>query len=157
APHAFSDANAFYSEKDHALLLGYFPSSDGERTIFTCLSHDVIVHETTHALVDGLRTRYTDPSSPDQAAVHEAFADVVALLSIFSLPEIAELLIDRFETGDDQMIAAKAIQPDALREAFGGLAREVGQEISGVRGQPLRQSLTLTPNKGYLDQDEFQE
>ena len=157
APHAFSDSNAFYSEEDRALLLGYFPSSDGSRTIFTCLSHDVIVHETTHALVDGLRTRYTDPSSPDQAAFHEGFADVVALLSIFSLPEVAALLIDSFETGDDQMIAAKAITPDALREAFGGLAREVGQELSGVRGQPLRQSLTLTPDKTYLDQDEFQE
>ena len=157
APHAFSDSNAFYSEQDRALLLGYFPSADGSRTIFTCLSHDVIVHETTHALVDGLRTRYTDPSSPDQAAFHEGFADVVALLSIFSLPEIAELLIDRFKTGNDQMISAKAITPDALRDAFGGLAQEVGQEISGVRGQPLRQSLTLTPNKSYLAQDEFQE
>jgi hypothetical protein len=157
APHAFSDSNAFYSEEDRSLFLGYFPSADGERTIFTCLSHDVIVHETTHALVDGLRSRYTDPSSPDQAAFHEGFADVVALLSIFSLPEIAEFMIDRFQTGDAQMIAAKAVTPEALREAFGGLAREVGQEISGVRGQPLRQSLTLVPDKTYLQQDEFQE
>lgn len=157
APHAFSDQNAFYSEEDRALLLGYFPAFDASRTIYTCLSHDVIVHETTHALVDGLRTRYTDPSSPDQAAFHEGFADVVALLSIFSLPEVAEFLIDRMETGDDRMIAAKRITPDALREAFGGLAREVGQEISGVRGQPLRQSLVLTPDKTLLKQDEFQE
>ena len=56
APHAFSDANAFYSERDNALFLGYFP---GKRNmIYTCLSHDVVVHETTHALVDGLRKRY---------------------------------------------------------------------------------------------------
>src|SRR2546430_2316962 len=73
APHAFNDANAFYSEDDRALLFGYFPSFEGGRTIYLCLSHDVIVHETTHALVDGLRTRYTDPSSPDQASFHEAF------------------------------------------------------------------------------------
>jgi len=157
APHAFSDQNAFYSEEDRALLLGYFPSFDTSRMIYTCLSHDVIVHETTHALIDGLRTRYTDPSSPDQAAFHEGFADVVALLSIFSLPEIAEFLIDRFETGDDQMISAKRITPEALREAFGGLAAEVGEEISGVRGQPLRQSLTMTPDKDILKQPEFQE
>src|SRR4029453_16647214 len=25
APHAFADANAFYSERDQALLFGYFP------------------------------------------------------------------------------------------------------------------------------------
>ena len=157
APHAFSDQNAFYSEEDRALLLGYFPSFDTSRTIYTCLSHDVIVHETTHALVDGLRTRFTEPSSPDQAAFHEGFADVVALLSIFSLPEIAEFLIDRMETGDERLISAKRITPDALREAFGSLAEEVGQEISGVRGQPLRQSLKLTPDPTLLKQDEFQE
>jgi hypothetical protein len=84
APHAFSEANAFYSEDDQAILFGYFPSIlERGATIFTCLSHDVVVHETAHALIDGLRTRYTDPSSPDQAAFHEGFADVVALLSIF--------------------------------------------------------------------------
>jgi hypothetical protein len=157
APHAFSDQNAFYSEEDRALLLGYFPSFDTSKTVYTCLSHDVIVHETTHALIDGLRTRYTDPSSPDQAAFHEGFADVVALLSIFSLPEIAEFLIDRFETGDERTISAKKITPAALREAFGGLAGEVGQEISGVRGQPLRRSLEILPDKTLLQQDEFQE
>lgn len=73
APHAFADANAFYSPDDHALVFGYFPSRK-RGTVFTCLSHDVVVHETTHALVDGLRDRFTDPSSPDQAAFHEGFS-----------------------------------------------------------------------------------
>jgi len=27
APHAFADANAFYSERDEALMFGYFPGS----------------------------------------------------------------------------------------------------------------------------------
>lgn len=157
APHAFSDANAFYSEQDRALLLGYFPSHDSASTIFTCLSHDVIVHETTHALIDGLRTRYTDPSSADQAAFHEGFADVVALLSIFSLPSIAEFLIDRYSGGDENLIAIKSLKPDAIREAMFGLAEEVGQEVSGIRGKPLRQSLALVPGPKYLEMDEFQE
>ena len=51
-PHAFADANAFYSRSDEALLFGYFRTQDGH-TVHTCLSHDVIVHETTHALLDG--------------------------------------------------------------------------------------------------------
>jgi hypothetical protein len=157
APHAFSDANAYYSEEDQALLFGYFPSADARSTVFTCLSHDVIVHETTHALIDGLRTRYTDPSSPDQAAFHEGFADVVALLSIFALPTIAEVIIDNNFDPDRTVIPVRAVTPDALRESIGGLADEVGAEIAGMRGQPLRNSMVLTPSKSYLSTDEFRE
>jgi len=157
APHAFSEANAFYSEEDEALLFGYFPSQDGESTIFTSLSHDVVVHETTHALIDGLRTRYTDPSSPDQAAFHEGFADVVALLSIFSMPTIAEVIIDEQYGHEDTLISVKSITPEALRASIGALAPEVGGEISGIRGEPLRQSMKLTPDKSYLSMGEFQE
>ena len=92
APHAFAEANAFYSENDEALMFGYFPGRNG--MVYTCLSHDIVAHETTHALLDGLRDRYTDPSSPEQAGFHEGFADIVALLSVFSLPKVVETLID---------------------------------------------------------------
>src|SRR5207244_7505998 len=76
---------------------------------------------------------------------------------IFSLPEIPQFLIDQYKTGSDQLISVKALTADAIRDAMFGLAEEVGQEISGIRGKPLRQSLKLTPDKSYLDQDEFQE
>ncbi|HEX8153948.1 MAG TPA: hypothetical protein VF698_12515, partial [Thermoanaerobaculia bacterium] len=157
APHAFSEANAFYSEEDQALLFGYFPSLDEKTQVFTCLSHDVIVHETTHALIDGLRTRFTDPSSPDQAAFHEGFADVVALLSIFSLPSIAEVVLDNNSRSDARLINANALKPDALRAAIGSLANQVGEEVAGVRGQPLRNSMQLLPGRNYLEEDEFLE
>jgi hypothetical protein len=85
APHAFADANAFYSDRDRALMFGYFRSPLTGKEIFSCLSHDVVAHETTHAILDGLRKRYTAPSSPEQAGFHEGFADIVALLSVFSL------------------------------------------------------------------------
>src|SRR6185369_4652655 len=70
APHGMMDANAFYSREVEGLVFGYFPGRT-KRTVYTCLSHDVVVHETTHALIDGLRRRYLDPSGPDQAAFHE--------------------------------------------------------------------------------------
>src|SRR6185503_2322557 len=66
APHAFADANAFYSSDDEALVFGYFPAGDGTM-VYSALSHDVVAHETTHALLDGIRHRFLDPSSPDQA------------------------------------------------------------------------------------------
>jgi len=157
APHAFSEANAYYSEEDQALLFGYFPSADLKSTIFTCLSHDVVVHETTHALIDGLKTRYTDPSSPDQAAFHEGFADVVALLSMFALPTIAEVIIDMKFDPKNPLVDARAVTPDALRKSIGQLARQVGSEISGVRGEPLRKSMELPPSQDYLTSTEFLE
>jgi hypothetical protein len=152
APHAFADANAFYSGRENALLLGYFPGK--KHIVYTCLSHDVVVHETTHALVDGLRKRYTDPSSPDQAAFHEGFADVVALLSVFALPSVVELMLP----GTGPKVDVPALTVESLRASMiFGLAHEVGDEIGSARGQPLRRSLELRPSSDYLDREEYKE
>lgn len=160
-PHAFAEANAFYSPDDRALLFGYFPSSDGKDTIYTCLSHDVVVHEATHALLDGLRERYTDPSSADQAALHEGFADVVALLSVFSLPNVASRIIDLGfpPEGTDRgrkLIGEKAVSLKRLRESgLLGLAEQMGSELSVVRGNALRRSVDELhpPKKTYYQTD----
>lgn len=157
APHAFSEANAYYSDQLNALLFGYFPGED-RSMVFTCLSHDVVVHETTHALIDGLRERYREPSSPDQAAFHEGFADVVALLSVFSLPSVIERLIDRGR--GDEPLGTSLLTREALRESMiFGLAEQIGGELDVVRGAPLRQSLReLTPDRRYyLEDAEFAE
>jgi hypothetical protein len=153
APHAFADANAFYSRDDHALMFGYFPGLHG-RTVFSCLSHDVVVHETTHALLDGLRERYNDPSSPDQAAFHEGFSDVVALLSVFSLPRVVEVIIDLASPpppgSDPKLISANAIDVERLRDSgLLGLAEQMGQEMALVRGNALRRSVKMTPSRDY--------
>jgi hypothetical protein len=150
-PHAFADANAFYSREDRALLFGYFPGRDG--MVFTCLSHDVVVHETTHALLDGLRQRYNDPSSPDQAAFHEGFADVIALLSVFSLPGVAEVVIDRTSPARNRtLIDADAVTPAKLRRSgLLAIAEQMGQEMGLVRGDALRRSVELTPSPQYYE------
>ncbi len=158
APHAFAGANAFYSREAQALVFGYFPGHKG--MVFTCLSHDVVAHETTHALVDGLRERYSDPSSPDQAAFHEGFADVAALLSVFALPEVVELLLDRVGAtrGGRPLLAVELTSADSLRRsALLGLAEQMGREMDAVRGGPLRQSATLPPSPNYLNRDTYQE
>lgn len=158
-PHAFADANAFYSRADEALLFGYFEARNGDM-IHTCLSHDVIVHETTHALLDGLRGRFIDPSSPDQAAFHEGFADVVSLLSVFSMPGVVEEILARKsgEKGEsDRLIRVDAVDPKNLkRSALLGLAEQMGEEVKEVRGEALRRSVSLDPSPEYLEHPEFQ-
>lgn len=156
APHAFADANAFYSKQDRGLFFGYFDGSD-EKPVFACLSHDVVAHETTHALLDGLRGRFLEPSSPDQAAFHEGFADVVALLSVFSLKAIVGVLIDG-DTGGSPLIDQKFLEPEVLRKSvLFGLAKQMGQEMSAVRGKALRRSVELVPGQDHASLPEFQE
>ncbi len=93
-PHALRDQNAYYSPTKRALLFGYFPVGSKDEnntpgtTVFTCLSHDIVVHEVTHALLDGLHPRFNEPSHSDVHAFHEAFADIVALFQHFSYPEV---------------------------------------------------------------------
>ena len=60
----------------------------GGGLVFTCLSHDIVAHETTHALLDGLHRRYQEATNPDVLAFHEAFADIVALFQHFTMPEL---------------------------------------------------------------------
>jgi hypothetical protein len=91
-PHAMVQANAFYCRQAHGILFGYFRASEdkpGEnllpgQTVFTCLSHDIIAHEVTHAVIDGIRKYFTEPTNPDVLAFHEAFADLTALFLHFS-------------------------------------------------------------------------
>jgi hypothetical protein len=156
APHAFADANAFYSKRDRGLLFGYFPKISSPGMVFSCLSHDVVAHETTHALVDGLRPRYTDPSSPDQAAFHEGFADIVALLSIFSLTDVVSMAIDG--NGKAWTISPKALTVKALRNSvLLGLAEQMGKEMLGVRSTALRRSVEIVADPEILNTQEFRE
>lgn len=92
-PHALDGANAFYSPARGALLFGSFRTpprfaGDEGEAVFTCLSQDIVAHETTHAILHGLRRRSTEPSTPDSLAFHEGFADIVALLQHFTMEPV---------------------------------------------------------------------
>jgi hypothetical protein len=139
-PHALREANAYYSPEKKAILFGYFPAvltDPGENLpgglVFTCLSHDVIAHETTHALLHGLHRYFTDPSNPDVYAFHEAFADIVALFQHFSQPEaiVDQISRTRGDLASQNLLGQLAYQfgqaigsHGALRDAIGHWDRE---------------------------------
>jgi hypothetical protein len=90
-PHAMQEGNAYYSPQAHGILFGYFTArKTGQgrnlpgQLVFTCLSQDIIAHEVTHAVIDGIRTYFMEPTNPDVLAFHEGFADLCALFSHFS-------------------------------------------------------------------------
>lgn len=138
-PHALRDRNAYYSPEKKALLFGYFPVTSKDRhnvpgtMVFTCLSHDIIAHEVTHALLDGVHPRFNESTNLDVYAFHEAFADIVALFQHFSYPTVLENQVSstRGDLETENLLGQLAQQfgratgrSGALRDALGNKTKD---------------------------------
>ncbi|HEV7767987.1 MAG TPA: peptidase M4 [Thermoanaerobaculia bacterium] len=167
-PHAFIGQNAFYSPRAHGILFGYFRAGTGDvgrnipgQPVFTCLSHDVVVHETTHAIVDGIRAFFMEQTNPEVLAFHEAFADLAALFRHFTHKEVLRDTIERtggalykyqlkadamtssqddYKPGTDPLISAQIGRRNPLVE----LAQQFGEATGKQRA--LRSALGTKPN-----------
>lgn len=134
-PHALREANAYYSPQKRALLFGYFrPTPVGARPVdahwvFTCLSQDIVAHETTHAILHGMQRRSIEPSTIDSLAFHEGFADIVALLQHFGMTAVVS----------HQLAASRgSLRAPGL---LTGLAEQFGRAKGGLGA--LRYALSL--------------
>jgi hypothetical protein len=161
-PHAMISANAAYTPSAKGILFGYFRASRTDpgrnlpgQTVFTCLSHDIIVHETTHAVLDGIRTYFSERTNEDVPAFHEAFADLAALFRHFSHKEA---LLDTIQKTGGRLYDYQ-LQPDtgpatekdvtiqaqlAADNPLIGLAQQFG-EARGT-GKALRSALSERPD-----------
>ena len=162
-PHAMCEANAFYSREAHGVLFGYFKAGRAQQgrnlpgqTVYTCLSHDIIAHEVTHAIVDSIRGYFMEPTNIDVSAFHEAFADLAALFSHFAHKEA---LLDTLQKTGGRLFDFK-LKPEAgfaddprgaviqaqlsADNPLIALAIQFGQ-VSGKRGG-LRSALDTRPN-----------
>jgi hypothetical protein len=161
-PHALRQANAYYSPVKKALLFGYFPAVPSQRgmhlpggTVFTCLSHDIIAHETSHALLDGMYRRFVEPSNPDVRAFHEAFADIVALFQRFSFPDVLrhQIALTRGDLAAENLLGQLAQQfgqstgkYGALRDAIGKADKDTGK-WEPLKPDPNALETTLEPHE----------
>ncbi len=161
-PRAFREANAYYDPDANAILFGAFegyvgPPTDRRRgTVYTSLSHDIVAHETTHAVLDGLRSRFLEPGLPDQLAFHEAFADIVALLSAFSIPKLVSHAlgpVDRNGRIPKENIDIKTLRKSVLT----GLAEEMGAATQAHSGDALRRSVERKAGTAWRDDRTFDE
>jgi hypothetical protein len=91
--------------------------------VFTCLSHDIVAHETTHALLDGMSRAFRNPTNRDVFAFHEAFADIVAMFQHFTFPEIVRHQLTSTR-GDIRS------QQNLLGELAGQFGRGTGQRMA---------------------------
>lgn len=134
-PHALRDANAYYSSDRKALLFGYFNSTPLSAdlqmpgsVVFSCLSHDIIAHETAHAILDGIFPQYMEQTHPDVGAFHEAFGDLVALFQHFTFPEVLENQIaktrGRFDA--ENLLGKLAVEFGIASGSYGSLRDSIG-------------------------------
>ena len=132
-PHALAEANAYYSPDRTAILFGYFRdmAEPGKGVpggwVFTCLSHDIIAHETAHAILHGMHRRSIEETGPDTFALHEGFADIVALLQHFTMADVVA----------HQIAASRGRL--RLEKLLSGLAGQFGEAIRA--GHSLRSGI----------------
>jgi hypothetical protein len=168
-PQARLEANAFYSREHNAVLFGWLPALLGKPALYTALSYDVIAHEVSHAILDGLRPRFTEPGLPDQLAFHEALADLVAILSVFDLDGLAEHLLDPDDTGKVRLDGdSPAADPEQRRAARATelkrspllrLAEQLGARRANTAdpSPALRRSVELPPGDAWKADPAFAE
>ena len=142
-PHAMRTANAYYSPPKKAVLCGYFSATPKTAAlqmpgslVFSCLSHDIVAHEVTHAILDGVHRNYNRATNPDVLAFHEAFSDIVALFQHFTFPEVLKHQIARTRGDlDKQSLLGELAQQvgvaiggyGSLRDAIGGHDKQTGE------------------------------
>jgi hypothetical protein len=170
-PDGTLGGNAAYSPPSRSVIFGWLPGLDDRPEVHTSLSYDVIAHEVTHAILDGLRPRYVEPGLPDQLAFHEALADLVALFSVFTLDGVAADLLNGHKKGRKD--AARVEMGSTPKERFdflrktplSGLAEQLGRARATRQGMPdlradqlpLRRSVDIEPGRAWQGNPAFGE
>lgn len=121
-PRAGEWANAFYERSSRSLQFFSFGHQGG--TVHTALSRDIVAHETGHAILDGIAPDLLDAITPQALALHEAIADLTALLMAFASSTLRETVLEQN--------GGSIGRPSA----FNLVAEEFGNALKG--GRPLR-------------------
>lgn len=84
-PFAMQETQAMFVPSSSSIQFGYHPARDAvsgfspDSEVYSCFSHDIVVHELTHAFLHALRPNLIYPVNADVLALHEAFADLMAI------------------------------------------------------------------------------
>lgn len=141
-PRAGVTANAFYQRQTSSLEFYYQEAAAGH-TVYTALSHDIVVHEATHAILDGLAPDLLDAILPQSLALHEAIADLSA---------ITQTLLNEMVVWSIENLSPAAVEP---QEALSRIAEEFGSARQGETGNFLRRlknARTLDPTNNGRDE-----
>jgi len=116
-PHAGDGQNACYDPGSKSLQFYYF--DNGTSKVYTCLSHDIVAHETGHAVLDGIRPYFLDGYTLQTGAFHEFIADLTAILSGLRNNDVRHIFMDKLEKNQNE------------ENFLADLAEEFGKAVEG--------------------------
>ena len=137
-PRAGEWANAFYDRATRSLQFFWFSSTSGT-TVYTALSRDIVAHECGHALLDAVVPSLFDCVTPESIAIHEAVADVIALLMALDSKALRMAVLERSGNALDGP------------NAFNGIAEEFGLARPGAGGMKRRALRDLDSTQTLAD------
>lgn len=123
-PRAGQWANAFYQRETQSIQFFFFPRTttdnrEEKEMVYTSLSRDIIVHETAHAILDGIVPDLYNATTPQSLAIHEALADLTAVILAFKSGTLSRAVLDSAGGEIDRP------------SEFSWIAEEFGREHSG--------------------------
>jgi hypothetical protein len=135
-PRAGEWANAFYERESHSLQFFFISPADPDKPkVYTSLSCDIVAHETAHAILDGIVPTLYNSITPQSLGLHEAIADLTALLISFRSRKLRESVLERTEGKLNDSTAFSAVAPEFA------LARDPGSKAKYLRNLLNRRTL----------------
>jgi hypothetical protein len=147
-PRAGEWANAFYQRESRSLqfffVRPYPPSKD---VVYTCLSRDIVAHETAHAILDGIAPDLYNALTPQSLALHEAVADLTAVMMAAESGTLVEDVLKKTHGAIDDSTIFSSLAPQfgaALKRKY---LRQLGnrktlRDVSGDEPHELSEVLS---------------
>ena len=144
-PRAGETANAFYHRDGRCLQFFYVKKAIDGNPMYTCLSRDIVAHETGHAIIDGIAPDLLDACTPQSLAIHEGLADLTACLMALESHTLREFVLKKF---------GPSLENSTY---FSSIAEEMGKLLGhkyGLRNLNNEKNLDPTDEKNCVSRTE---
>ncbi|MEL6866430.1 MAG: hypothetical protein AAFP19_18540 [Bacteroidota bacterium] len=123
--YAFNKGKSVYVNKSqNVILFGFI--KNGDKTIYTCRSFDVVAHETGHAVFYALRKEHEGYANLQTRVIEESFCDLTIILALLSQLDMCDTVIS--------MCQMNLWNPNFLSR----IAEQFGKHCKTEHGEALR-------------------